>query len=230
MSTSQDPACTRTCPSTLDEPDPAPSTLAHRDLVEGEFWRHIPAYADLSAAEFHDHRFQSRNCVTSIGKLQQVIGDLVTPGFYADAEEGVHHATMSLRLSPYILSLIDWSDPLGDPLRRQFLPVFSTFQLDHPELTLDALHEQVDSPVPGLTHRYPDRALFLALDTCPVYCRFCTRSYSVGLDTDDVHKVHFSANLERWERVFAYVAATPALEDIVISGGDTYNLRPEQVE
>ncbi len=54
-------------------------------------------------------------------------------------------------------------------------------------------------PVPGLTHRYPDKALFLALDTCPVYCRFCTRSYAVGLDTEEVEKFHLRVNAERWQ-------------------------------
>ena len=63
-------------------------------------------------------------------------------------------------------------------------------------------HEQADAPVPGLTHRYPDKALFLALDTCPVYCRFCTRSYAVGVDTDEVEKVQLKVNEERWERAF----------------------------
>ena len=204
--------------------------IGHRQLLDGEFWRAIPAYAGLSTEEFNDHRFQSRNCVTSVDKLRDVLGDRVPDSFYADMEEGVRHSTMSLRLSPYITSLIDWDEPHADPLRRQFLPLYSSFQPDHPELTLDALHEQVDSPVPGLTHRYPDRALFLALDTCPVYCRYCTRSYSVGLDTEDVHKVHFGVNSQRWERVFEYIAQTTALEDIVVSGGDTYNLRPEHIE
>lgn len=233
MNGSEDSACT--CLGTTAPLDTAPADspvppMAHRQLLDGEYWRAIPAYADLSPEEFHDHRFQGRNCVTSVLRLRAVLGDRVPDSFYADVDEGVRHSTMSLRLSPHIISLIDWHEPLADPLRRQFLPLYSSFQPDHPELTLDALHEQVDSPVPGLTHRYPDRALFLALDTCPVYCRFCTRSYSVGLDTEDVHKVHFGVSSERWERIFEYIAATPALEDIVISGGDTYNLRPEHIE
>ena len=136
---------------------------------------------------------------------------------------------MSVRVSPYLLSLIDWDDPYGDPLRTQFLPVASQQLPDHPELYLDALNEQGDAPVPGLTHRYPDRALFLALDTCPVYCRFCTRSYAVGLDTEEVEKVHLGVSRERWERVFAYIASRPELEDIVVSGGDVYNLKAEQM-
>ena len=102
------------------------------------------------------------------------------PAFYRDVEEGIVRSTMSLRISPYLISLIDWENPYDDPLRIQFLPLGLQMREDHPELRLDSLAEQDDSPVPGLTHRYRDRALFLALDTCPVYCRFCTRSTRWG--------------------------------------------------
>src|SRR5438128_8761006 len=84
-------------------------------------------------------------------------------------------------------------------------------------------------PVPGLTHRYRDKALFLPLDTCPVYCRFCTRSYAVGIDTEEVEKFQLSVNEDRWRQAFAYIASRPELEDIVVSGGDAYNLRPQQI-
>ena len=84
--------------------------------------------------------------------------------------------------------------------------------------------------MPGLTHRYPDKALFLALDTCPVYCRFCTRSYAVGPDQEMVEKVSLKASPKRWETIFEYIATRPELEDIVISGGDTWNLRAKQIE
>ena len=94
---------------------------------------------------------------------------------------------------------------------------------------LDALNEIEDSPVSGLTHRYSDRALFLALDKCPVYCRFCTRSYAIGLDTEDVEKVHFGAQRERWEDVFLYIENHKEIEDIVVSGGDVANLRADSI-
>lgn len=68
---------------------------------------------------------------------------------------------MSIRLTPHILSVIDWTNPLEDPLRRQFIPMKSTFVPDHPKLTLDSLHEKEDSPAPGLVHRYPEKVLFL---------------------------------------------------------------------
>ncbi|MCA9601521.1 MAG: KamA family radical SAM protein, partial [Myxococcales bacterium] len=79
-------------------------------------------------------------------------------------------------------------------------------------------------------HRYPDKALFLALDTCPVYCRFCTRSYAVGPDQESVEKVSLKATQERWGKVFEYIASRPELEDIVVSGGDSWNLRADQIE
>ncbi len=214
----------------LTLPTSAVLDISHRDLRDDEYWRVIPAYADLRADEFHEHRFQSRNSVTSLKKLREVLGSLVSEAFYHDVEQGLLRSPMSLRISPYLLSLIDWSEPAEDPLRIQFLPMGSRMRPDHPELALDSLHEQVDSPVPGLTHRYADRALFLTLDTCPVYCRFCTRSYAVGLDTEDVEKVHFGAIAQRWEQVFAYIASRPELEDIVISGGDVANLKAEHIE
>ena len=214
----------------LTPPTSALVDISHRDLRDDEYWRAIPAYADLRADEFHEHRFQSRNSVTSLKKLREVLGSLVSEAFYRDVEQGLLRSPMSLRISPYLLSLIDWSEPAADPLRIQFLPMRSRMLPDHPELALDSLHEQVDSPVPGLTHRYADRALFLTLDTCPVYCRFCTRSYAVGLDTEDVEKVHFGAIAQRWEQVFAYISSRPELEDIVISGGDVANLKAEHIE
>ncbi len=114
-------------------------------------------------------------------------------------------------------------------MRTQFIPLASQRLPDHPMLEMDSLHERVDMPVQGLTHRYPDKALFLALDSCPVYCRFCTRSYAVGLDTEEVTKFKLRVNNERWETSFEYIASRPELEDIVVSGGDVYQLRPEQI-
>jgi len=213
----------------LADPPCTNEVADHRTFRRDEYWRALPGFADVDAETFHTHTFQTRNSITSVGKLMALLGERVDPGFYRDLADGLRHAPMAIRLSPYLLSLIDWEDPYNDPIRRQFLPLGSGARRDHPELHLDSLHEQEDSPVPGLTHRYHDRALFLTLDTCPVYCRFCTRSYAVGLDTEEVEKLHLNVNLERWKAVFDYVSGTPHLEDIVISGGDTYQLRPEHV-
>jgi lysine 2,3-aminomutase len=211
------------------KPSVDPSTLFHRQLLDGTFWQRIPAYRHVDEATFLDHGWQARNSITNPQKLLQAVQHLVPQSFYEDVAEGFKRAPMSLRVSPYLLSLIDWSDAYNDPLRRQFVPVASRLLPDHPKLTLDSLHEQADAPVPGLTHRYPDKALFLVLDTCPVYCRFCTRSYAVGIDTENVEKVSLKATEERWERAFKYISERPELEDIVVSGGDSYQLKARQI-
>nr|HPH67735.1 KamA family radical SAM protein [Kofleriaceae bacterium] len=206
-----------------------PSTLLHRNLLDGRFWERIPAYKNIDEATFLDHNWQAKNTITNPARLLAAVQDLVPQSFYDDVSAGFAKSPMSIRVSPYLLSLIDWADPYNDPLRRQFVPVASRLLPDHPKLTLDSLHEQADAPVPGMTHRYPDKALFLSLDTCPVYCRFCTRSYAVGIDTDEVEKVSLKATEERWERAFQYISERPELEDIVVSGGDSYQLKARQI-
>ncbi len=205
------------------------STLAHKQLLRGPFWQRVPAYRDVSEAEFLDHKWQAKHSITNVPKLLAALQGLVSDAFIEDARRGFAHAPMSVRVSPYLLSLIDWERPYDDPLRIQFIPVGSRLLPDHPRLELDSLHERADAPVPGLTHRYFDKALFLPLDTCPVYCRFCTRSYAVGVDTDEVEKFDLHADESRWRQAFAYIASRPELEDIVVSGGDAYNLRAAQV-
>lgn len=211
------------------KPPVDPSLLVHKQLLDGPFWQRIPAYRDVSEAEFLDHKWQARSSITKPQKLLDALQELVPQSFYDDVAAGFKRAPMSVRVSPYLLSLIDWENPYEDPLRTQFIPLGSRLLPDHPELTLDSLHEQQDAPVPGLTHRYWDKALFLTLDTCPVYCRFCTRSYAVGINTDEVEKVSLKAREERWDQVFEYIAARPELEDIVISGGDSYQLKARQI-
>ena len=201
----------------------------HKQLKSGEFWRHIPGFCSVSAEEFNTHQFQARRSVTNVRQLRETLGHLAPEAFFEDLEAGLRRAPMALRISPYLLSLIDWNDPFNDPIRTQFLPIASQQVPDHPMLRFDSLNEQGDSPVPGLTHRYRDKALFLAIDSCPVYCRFCTRSYAVGSDTEHVEKIKLHANLARWEAMFQYIESRPKLEDIVISGGDTYNLKADHI-
>jgi lysine 2,3-aminomutase len=193
------------------------------------FWQQIPAYKDVDASTFASHKWQEKNSVTSVKKLMAALGDSLSPQFLQDVQEGFQRAPMAVRISPYLISLIDWQDPVTDPIRRQFLPMGSQLQPDHPMLTLDSLHEQADAPVPGLTHRYPDKVLFLALDTCPVYCRFCTRSYAVGLDTEEVEKMQLKANKVRWKTTFDYIRNTQSVRDVVVSGGDAYRLKADQI-
>jgi lysine 2,3-aminomutase len=217
-------------PIAAKKPPIDPSELVHRELLDGPFWQKIPAYKEIDEKTFLDHHWQAKNTITNPQKLLRAVEGLVPQSFIEDAEVGFSRAPMSVRVSPYLLSLIDWNDPYADPLRTQFIPLGSRLLPDHPKLNLDSLNELGDAPVAGLTHRYRDKALFLPLDTCPVYCRFCTRSYAVGIDTEAVEKVHMKVSEERWRRAFDYIASRAELEDIVISGGDAYQLRASQIE
>jgi lysine 2,3-aminomutase len=211
------------------KPAAAASQFEYKNLKQGEFWRHVPAYREIDETTFLDHLWQQKNAVKTPQELLATIKELCSQAFFADVEAGFARAPMAVRVSPYALALIDWSDPVNDPIRRQFIPLASALLPNHPRLTLDSLHEQDDSPVPGLVHRYVDKALFLPLNTCPVYCRFCTRSYAIGPDTENVDKVALAKTPKQWEDAFAYIGERPELEDIVISGGDTYQLPAKNI-
>lgn len=198
--------------------------LVHREFLDAEFWRRIPAFRRVAKAEFCDHRFQIRHSVQTIEQLQELIAPLVPRAFLEDVGAGLCQAPMNLRISPYLLSLIDWDNPYDDPIRIQFIPAASRRLADHPRLSFDSLNEQQDAPTPNLVHRYHDKALFLPLDVCPVYCRFCTRSYSIGPEAGHDKLAAFRASMKEWQPAFAYLASRPEIEDVVISGGDTYNL------
>ena len=203
-----------------------PNEHPHKYFKTDSFWKSIAVYKDITESEFLDYLFQTKNSITNQKGMIEFLEQVTTPSFIFDVKKSLKKSPMSIRISPYLLSLINWNDPYNDPIRLQFLPVASTQESDHPKLQLDSLHEQSDSPVPGLVHRYNDKALFLPLDVCPVYCRFCTRSYAIGNDTDTVTKVGFGANVKKWSKVFEYLALHPEIEDVVVSGGDSYLLAP----
>lgn len=204
--------------------------LEHRNLLGGEFWKKIPSYSNVPEEMFLDHKWQLKHSITSVKAMLETLADLVTSEFYEDVKKGFEKAPMAVRVSPYVMSLIDWENPYTDPLRTQFIPLVSRVTEDHPESHLDTLNEQNDSAVNGLTHRYSDKALFLALDICPVYCRYCTRSYAVGFDTEGVEKVKLAQDEKRYVKMFEYIRSQPQLEDIVLSGGDAYMLRASRLK
>ncbi len=211
-------------------PKSAALSLDHREFRTDEFWREIPAWKDVSADEFGDHHWQSKNPVRKLDNVVEVLGSRISNDFVADIEAGLRIAPMNIRITPYVFSLFDWDNPYDDPLRKQFLPVGSQMLPDHPYYLADSLYEDVDSPVPMLTHRYPDKVLFLPLTTCPVYCSYCTRSRVIGGSTDTVDKDTYGANAAKWEDALKYIEETPQIEDIVISGGDAFNMTAKHIE
>lgn len=204
------------------------ASLEHRQLRDGEFWREVPPFSKVDAATFMDPHWQLKNSVRSPSEIAAFLRG-TDDHFIADVERGLALAPMSIRITPYILSLIDWQNPREDRLRRQFLPLASEKLPDHPIAVLDALGERSHSPAERLTHRYPDRVLLISVDVCPVYCRYCTRSYSVGANTNKISKFKHVTTGSRWAAAFEYIRTHPAVEDVVISGGDTYMLKPDEV-
>jgi lysine 2,3-aminomutase len=183
---------------------------------------------DARPADFEDHAWQERNSITRFSQLEGLLSDIVPGSLLNEIESGLRMVGMSLRVSPYILSLIDWSHPESDPIRRQFIPMRSELEEDHPILAVDSLSEREQSPVSGLVHRYPDKALFLVTAMCPVYCQFCTRSYAVGMDTPLITKDSV-VSIQHWAAALDYIRATPQIEDIVVSGGDLARLKPSHI-
>lgn len=201
----------------------------HRTFRTDEFWRAIPGWESVPESDFRNHHWQSKNSIRKLDQLRQLLGDIVSTEFIADIAAGLKIAPMNIRITPYVFSLIDWHNPVDDPLRKQFLPLASQMLPDHPYYLADSLYEDVDSPVPMLTHRYPDKVLFLPLTTCPVYCAYCTRSRIIGGSTELVDKDTYGPNPENWQPAFEYIRNHPQIEDVVISGGDAFNLTPRYI-
>src|SRR5258708_2065821 len=137
--------------SALSDEPPSRVLPDHRALRRDEFWRGVPAYEKVREKEFRTHTFQNRHTITNPRQLRETLGALAPEGFYADLEAALAHAPMALRISPYLLSLIDWRDPRRDPIRTQFLPLRSQQQPAHPILQFYSLHAQKESPIPVLT-------------------------------------------------------------------------------
>ncbi|KAI9719243.1 MAG: hypothetical protein M1812_003573 [Candelaria pacifica] len=150
--------------------------------------------------------------------------------FIQDVKDRMNKAPMSIRITPHILSCINWSDPLNDPIRMQFIPMMFSYLPDHPKLGLDSLNERSDSPIKGLVHRYPEKVLFLATSVCNVYCSYCTRAYSVGPETRLIMKDPNKPGKSRWEHMFKYIETTPEIKDVTVSGGDCYQILPENIK
>jgi lysine 2,3-aminomutase len=170
-------------------------------------YREIPLWKEATPEEWNDWRWQVRNRITTLEQLKQVI-DLTK-----EEAEGVEKCLQSFRMAitPYYASLMDPRDR-NCPVRKQAVP--SAFELHRAGSDMtDPLHEDVDSPVPGLTHRYPDRVLVLVTDQCSMYCRHCTRRRLAGV-TDK------ASTREQIDGAIDYVRRTPQVRDVLLSGGD----------
>ena len=174
-------------------------------------------FPEVTDEQWNDWKWQVRNRIETLEELKKYIH--LTP----EEEEGVKKTLSTLRMAitPYYLSLINPDDP-NDPVRHQCIPTGAETHQAAADL-LDPLHEDEDSPTPGLTHRYPDRVLFLITDMCSMYCRHCTRRRFAG-QTDK------ECGTDRIEKALEYIEKTECVRDVLLSGGDALMVGDKKLE
>jgi lysine 2,3-aminomutase len=175
--------------------------------------RRHPLWRDVPNHQWNDWRWQSQNAIRSVRQIRDLLSH--TP---EELEAiGTLETEYKTAIPPYYFSLINPDDP-NDPIRLQAVP--SPRELLNPsgyELE-DPLEEDQDSPVPGLTHRYPDRALLVTTHVCTMYCRFCTRKRATMV------RGGWDAISRNDERMIEYVREHPEIRDVIVSGGDPLTL------
>jgi lysine 2,3-aminomutase len=197
------------------EEPPARSTLNDLKSFQSAgrgYWRNVPD------ADWNDWHWQLKHRITNAEQLQKFLPTL-TPEEYAGAKLANHKLAMAI--TPYFFNLIDPADE-NCPIRWQVIPRVEETATAPWEMS-DPCGEDSHSPVPGLVHRYPDRVLFLVTDRCAAYCRYCTRARLVSNATGyDFHP--------EFEKQIDYVAKTPSIRDVLLSGGDPLLFSDDKLE
>jgi len=207
------PALARTKPTGRVVPFPAHRAGTISPAVKSFRKRHFPA---VPSKLWNDWQWQTSHRIRTLSQLETMISlSAEERGAFSQSDR-----SLPLGITPYYMGLISPDDP-QQPLRRSVIPtvhetVHAAGEADDP------LGEDSQSPVAGLVHRYPDRVLLLVTDFCSTYCRYCTRSRVVGHGA-----IHPSRN--RLEQAFAYIAQTPAIRDVLISGGDPLMIGEEKL-
>jgi lysine 2,3-aminomutase len=174
-------------------------------------------WSDIPWEQWEDWRWQLANQLTTVEQISKVIQ-------LTKAEKtGIANSLNQLRMAitPYYASLMDPNDPRC-PIRIRAVPTTLETEICQDDL-LDPLHEDVDSPAPGVTHRYPDRILVLVTDQCSMYCRHCTRRRYAG-ETDQPR------TMSEIDEAVSYIKDTPGVRDVLLSGGDPFTLSTERLE
>jgi lysine 2,3-aminomutase len=155
---------------------------------------------------------RARAPLTSVAALAEA-GLLAGSSVEAAQRVGQRYA---VAVTPAIAALIDAANG-EDPIARQFLPDLAELDTTAEEHA-DPIGDEAHSPTEGLVHRYPDRVLVKLVSICPVYCRFCFRRETVG------QKGRALLSASALEAALAYVAARPAIWEVIFSGGDPFIL------
>lgn len=176
-------------------------------------------YPGVSIHDWNDWKWQVRNRIRRVEVLEKIID--LSPDERASVIQRT--GNLPIAITPYYLSLLSPTDP-NQPLRRTHIPVGGEFIRGVGE-DPDPLHEDHDTAVPGLVHRYPDRVLFLTTGFCSTYCRYCTRSRMVGETNGE-----YSFSTSQWEKAAQYIEAHPEIRDCLLSGGDPLSIGDDKLE
>ncbi|HOY83717.1 MAG: lysine 2,3-aminomutase [Candidatus Cloacimonetes bacterium] len=170
-----------------------------------------------TAKEWNDWHWQIRNRITDFKTLKKYIE------LQPEEEAVARSKSFSFRMAitPYYLSLIDPKNP-HDPVRLQAIPRIAE-SVEDPSDMADPLHEDADAPVPGMTHRYPDRVLLLLTDQCSMYCRHCTRRRKAG---------EYDAPMprENVDKAIKYIEQHKEVRDVILSGGDPLTMSDARID
>ena len=174
-------------------------------------------FPNVSDTDWNNWKWQVANRITTAVDLIKYIP------LTSEEKKTVNDVLNRFRMAitPYYLSLIDPKNP-NCPVRKQAIPLVNELLLGKNDL-LDPLNEDHDSPIPGLTHRYPDRVLLLITDMCSMYCRHCTRRRFAGQKDADLKLSNFDLAVE-------YIRQHEEVSDVVLSGGDAFLVSDEKIE
>jgi len=181
------------------------------------YYNEIPLWKDVKADEWNDWKWQVRNRINTVDQLKDIIN------LTEKEEEDISKVLDKFRMgiTPYYAAQMDKEDHTC-PIRMQAVPTIAETHIGAADMT-DPLHEDEDSPVEGLTHRYPDRVLFLVTDQCSMYCRHCTRRRFAGQQDKAV-------STDKIDKQIEYIRNTPEVRDVLLSGGDALLISDEKLE
>ena len=186
-------------------------------MTETRHYGDIPLFKDVTDEQWTDWHWQVRHRLTTVEDLDQVLH--LTDEQRADLERCM--GKFRVAVTPYYASLMDPDDP-SCPVRQQGVPTPAELTVGAADIK-DSLGEAIDSPTTLITHRDPDRVLFITTEMCSMYCRHCTRRRIVGEHEGAVSN-------EDFENAFTYIRRNPEVRDVLLSGGDPLTLSDDRLE
>jgi len=194
--------------------------MSHDNKKQKEKKNARTIHADVVKSQWQDWTWQQRHIIRSIPELERLLNIQFDSEMRSELYSTIEKFPMSI--TPYYLSLIDRNDYSNDPIFKQAVPSSQELNMEDCDMS-DPLAEEKDSPVPFITHRYPDRVLFHISNVCAMYCRHCTRKRKVG----DIDSIPGKRHLQKG---IAYIKNNSNVRDVLLSGGDPLMLSDDYLD